>query len=377
MPVFEYKGLDGAGKAIEGVVDADNAKAARSRLRKQRLFVTEIKAQSAKATRGEGLNVQIDLSKYLQFVTKRDISMVTTQLSTLVGAHIPIAEALAALVDQAEKAKLKIILSRVKERVNEGAGLADALKDHPSVFDELYIQMVRAGEKSGALDVVLKRLAKFSDKAVKLQTQIVSAMAYPILMGMIGTGILAMLFVFVIPRIRSIFETLPGGEESLPLISKIVFGMGDVLVGWWWLGPFFVVPTVWGFRFWLKTESGRRRWDLLMLQLPVIGKLNRQVSISRFCRTLSTLLLSGVPIIAALRIVEDVVGNVILAEAIANATTNIQEGQSIAAPLKSSGQFPPLVTHMVAIGERTGELEQMLTSVRTPTRNRSRLRWGP
>lgn len=362
MAVYEYKGLSSGGKAVAGIIDADTAKVARSRLRKQGVFPTDIHEQQGKATRGTGLNVEIDFAQYLQFISSRDVSITTNQMATLVGAHIPMAEALAALVDQAEKQKLKVILSRVKERVNEGSTLGDALADHPKVFDDLYVQMVRAGERSGALDQVLRRLSKFTESQVKLQGQILSALAYPILMGFVGTAILMGLFVGVIPRIRGLFDSM-GGDFTLPLLTRIVFFMGDLLVGGWWAVPILAIAVFFGFRRWVRTEKGRVRWDRIKLRFPVFGKLNRLVSVARFCRTLSTLLISGVPIISALQIVERVVGNVLLAEAIRNATTNIQEGQSIAAPLKQSGEFPPLVTHMIAIGERTGELEQMLTSV--------------
>lgn len=362
MPVFEYKGLDGSGSAVAGIVDADNAKVARARLRKQGMFPTEIREQSDKGTRGSGLNVEIDVSKYFQRVTVRDVSTVTSQLATLVGAHIPMGEALAALVDQAEKEKVKVILSKVKERVNEGAPLADAMADHPSVFDDLFVQMVRAGERSGALDEVLRRLAKFSEGQVKLQGQIVAAMAYPILMMCIGVLILMGLFIGVIPKIRGLFESM-GGEASLPLITRAVFFFGDLLVGWWWLAPLIIFGVVFSFRRWTSNPKGVEQWDRFRLKVPVFGRLVRLIAVSRFCRTLATLLVSGVPIIAALNIVERVAGNVIVAKAIATAAVNITEGQSIAAPLKASGEFPPLVTHMIAIGERTGELERMLTMV--------------
>lgn len=362
MPVYEYKGLDGGGKAIAGIIDADTAKVARGRLRKQGVFPTEISEQVEGAAKGSGLNVEIDISKYFQFVSPRDIAILTTQLSTLVGAHIPMAEALAALVDQSEKPKLKIVMSKIKERVNEGATLADALEDHPRMFDTLYVQMVRAGEKSGALAEVLKRLAKFTESQVKLQGQIISALAYPILMTFVGLAILMGLFVGVLPRIRSLFDSL-GGEAALPLITRLVFFFGDTMVGFWWAFPIVAGVGFWAFRRWVKTERGRDRFDRMKLNVPVFGRINRLVSVSRFCRTLATLMVSGVPIINALQIVEAVVGNVILARAINNATINIQEGQSIAVPLKQSGEFPPLVTHMIAIGERTGELEKMLTSV--------------
>ncbi|MBA2320833.1 MAG: type II secretion system F family protein, partial [Deltaproteobacteria bacterium] len=198
MPVFTYKGLDGAGKAIAGIVDADNAKTARVRLRKQGVFPTDIKAQSEGLTRGTGLNREVDVAQYFQWISTRDISLITTQLATLIGAHIPMAEALNALVDQAEKPKLKVVLSKVREKVTEGAPLADAMQDHPKVFDDLFVQMVRAGERSGALDQVLRRLAKFVEGQVKLKGQVASALAYPILMSFVGIAILMGLFIGVI-----------------------------------------------------------------------------------------------------------------------------------------------------------------------------------
>ena len=169
MPVFEYKGFDGAGAAVAGMVDADNAKVARTRLRKQGVFPTEVKEQTGEAVKGSGLSAEIDLKQYLEFVTARDISHMTSQLSVLIGAHVPMAEALGALVDQSEKNKLKVVLSKVKESVNEGATLADAMSDHPKIFDELYVSMVRAGERTGALAEVLSRLSTFAEAAVKLR----------------------------------------------------------------------------------------------------------------------------------------------------------------------------------------------------------------
>jgi len=364
VPVFEYQGLDALGKAVSGIVNADSSKIARTRLRKQGLFPSEIHEQADGARRGESiLDMQIDVEKYFQFVTSRDVSVMTQQLSTLVAAHVPMAEALAALVEQTEKAKLKVVLSKVKERVNEGTPLGDAMADHPKIFNDLYVHMVRAGEKSGALDKVLSRLATYASSQVKLQGQVLSAVAYPILLGLMGSGIMIGLFMGVIPRIRSLFASAPGGEEGLPLITKVVFFFGDLMVGWWWAVPLVAIVGVWGFRRWVATEVGRRRWDRFRLRVPVFGKLNRLVSVSRFCRTLSTLLVSGVPILGALKIVQDVVGNVVLAEAVGESATNIREGQGIAGPLKASGEFPPMVTHMISIGERTGELERMLTVV--------------
>lgn len=372
MPVFEYTGFDAGGKAAKGLIDADSAKVARGRLRKQGVFPTDVKEQAQGATRGKGLNVEIDVARYFQWVSPRDISQLTQQMATLIGASIPVVEALTALVDQAEKPKLRVVLSQVKEKVNEGSALADALADHPDVFETLYVQMVRAGERSGALDEVLERLSAYLDKQVKLQGKVMSALIYPILMSFVGVSLLSGLFIGVIPRIRSLFSSM-GGEEALPLVTKVVFFIGDIFTGnppsvlklFLRVGTLIVilvVGTVW-FRRWVGTVQGRLKFDRFKLKLPIFGKVNRLVAVSRFSRTLGTLLVSGVPILQALEIARNVVGNAVLAEAIDKAASNIKEGQSIAVPLKASGEFPPVVTHMIAIGERTGELERMLNTV--------------
>jgi general secretion pathway protein F len=363
MPVFEYKGFDGGGKAVSGIIDADSAKVARSRLRRQGLFPTDVDVQTKEGSKGTGLNREIDFARYFQFITVRDIATLTNQMATLLGASVPMAEALTALVDQTEKTKLKVVLSQVKEKVNEGSSLAEALREHPRVFNNLYVHMVRAGERTGALDKVLRRLATFTENQVKLQGKVLAALAYPILMSFVGLFILAGLFWGVIPRIRSLFDSM-GGEEGLPILTRVVFAFGDFLISGWVLAfAVFLVAVAFGFWRWIHTERGRRWFDTFKLNMPLFGSINRVVAVSRFCRTLATLLASGVPIITALNIVRDVVSNVILAEAIDKASGNIQEGQSIAAPLRQSGEFPPMVTHMISIGERTGDLEPMLTAV--------------
>jgi len=365
MPVFEYKAFDGAGKADTGIIDADNPKVARSRLRKQGLFPTEVfeQTKSSGASRGTGLNREIDFAKYFQWISARDISTSTKQLSVLLGASVPMAESLSALVDQTEKQKLKVVLSEIKEDVVEGATLADSLQKHPSVFQPLYVQMVRAGERSGSLDVVLRRLSTFTEGQVKLQGQILGALAYPVLMSIVGGLMMMGLFIGVVPQIRGILDGL-GGEDALPLVSRMVFFIGDMLTTPWILVPVTLVGlAVIGFRRWSGTEIGRSWVDLAKLKIPVVGRLNRMVAVSRFCRTLATLMSSGVPIVSALHIVRDVIGNVVLADVVEKAAANIQEGQSIARPLRVSGQFPPMVVHMISVGERTGELEAMLVSV--------------
>lgn len=365
MPVYEYKGLDGGGASVNGTIDADNPKVARARLRKQGVFPTDVKEQTGKGSTGSGFNREIDLSQYLEFITERDVNNMTQQLSVLINASVPMAEALSALVDQTEKKKLRVVLSKVRERVNEGITLADAMAEHPKVFETLYISMVRAGEKTGALAVVLKRLAKFSEEAVKLQGQIVTALAYPALMALVGTLLITIIFTTVLPQMRTMFDSFlgKGGQSSLPLVTRVVFFVGDMLTSWGWVVPFVVFGLFTLFRRWVATDSGRHTFDSFKLKMPVFGRMNRLVAVSRFCRTLGTLLLSGVPIVSALAIVRDVVGNVVISDTIQKASISIQEGQSIARPLKESEQFPPMVIHMIQVGEKTGELEQMLNLI--------------
>ena len=363
MPVYEYKGYDAAGKAVTGIEDADNPRSARSKLRRRGVFITDIweqKASGSGATRGEGLAVEIDFSKYFQKVKIQDVATMTTQLSTLSGAGIPVVEALTALIEQAENPKLQVVLAEVREQVNEGASLADAMKGHPEVFSDLYINMVRAGEASGALDTVLARLSEYTEGQVELRSKLISALTYPVLMTLVSGGIVLGLFTFVIPKIRQVFDSF---DAQLPFITQVLLDISDLTLKYWWTLLILIPGSIYGFRRWVRTEKGRLKWDNFRLTVPVFGKINRLVAVSRFCRTLSTLLDSGVPILTALAIVKTVVENEVLAAAIQSAADNISEGQSIAVPLKASGEFPPIVTHMISIGEKTGELEGMLGKV--------------
>ena len=361
MAVYEYKGFDAAGKAVTGVIDADSPKGARSKLRRQQLFPTDVWQQKAgKATKGKGLSVEVDFGRFFQRVGAQDLAAMTSQLSTLIGAGIPMVEALSALIDQVENQTLKLVLVEIREDVNQGDGLAKAMRKHPKVFNHLYVNMVAAGEQSGALDTVLQRLTDFTENQVKLRGKVTSAMMYPALMGVVSLLIVIGLFVGVIPKIRRIFDSF---DAALPLITRVVLSISDGIQSFWWLLLILAGGAAFSLYRYVRTPKGRRVWHQLQLTVPLFGKVNRLVAVSRFCRTLSTLLDSGVPILTAVGIVKTVVGNDVLAEAIENAGQNIREGQSIAGPLKSSGQFPPIVTHMIAIGEKTGELEAMLSKV--------------
>ena len=361
MAVYEYKGFDGSGAESTGIVDADSPKTARQKLRRQGVFPTDVWEQKAgQATRGKGISVQIDFSRILQRVKVQEVAAMTAQLSTLVGAGVPMVESLTALIDQVDNPALKVIMTEVREDVNQGDALASALQKHPKAFDDLYINMVAAGESSGALDVVLARLADYTDAQVRLRGKVTSALVYPVLMGCISLLIVSGLFLGVIPRIRRIFDSMGAG---LPLLTRIMLGISELLQGWWWAFILLTIALLVGVQRWVRTPSGRAKWHRWKLNMPIFGRVNRLVAVSRFCRTFSTLLDSGVPILSAVAITKNVVQNDILAAAIEGAGKNIREGESIAGPLRESGEFPPLVTHMIAIGEKTGELEPMLARV--------------
>jgi len=361
MAAFVYQGFDRGGKATKGVIDAETAKAARSKLRSQGIFPSNISEQQAgKVTTGTGLNIEIDFKKVFQRVSPADLADMTGQLGTLINAGIPLVDAFNALVDQTENPKLKLVLVEIREQINQGDPLHKAMRKHPSVFSTLYVNMVAAGEQSGALDTVLRRLTEYTENSVKMRNELVGALTYPVLMGVISLGVVAALFLGVIPRIRRMFDSF---NATLPWITRVILAFSDFLQGYWWAIAIVAVGAFFWFRRWIKTESGKERWHRFLINVPVFGPINRLVEVSRFCRTFSTLLASGVPIITAINITESVIGNSIIKKAISGASKNISEGESIARPLKDSGEFPPLVTHMIAIGEKTGDLEPMLQKV--------------
>jgi general secretion pathway protein F len=358
MPVFEYKALDQRGRQVAGLREADSPKGLRAVLRRDGVFLTEVLGQKeAAAAQKRDVSVR-------RFVGGRisveDVSITTRQLAVLVGAGIPLVEALTALVDQVDHERMKRVISEVKQRVNEGSSLADAMAAHPRAFGTLYVNMIRAGESSGALDVVLVRLADFTESQARLRSRVLGALTYPLLMLVLSGVVLGILFTVVIPKIIRIFEET---KVTLPWTTKLLIGFTTLVQGYWWAALVAVALGVWLFLRWRASEAGRAVYDQRLLRLPIFGSLLRQIALARFSRTLATLLKSGVPLLTSMEIVKNIVGNVRLAKVIDEARTSIQEGESIAAPLKRSGEFPPLVYHMVAIGEKSGQLEEMLNNV--------------
>lgn len=360
MAVFAYKGLNDRGRNVSGVIDADNAKTARLKLRKTGIFPTELTEQE----RGEeatGLSrlaqINVDVGQLFERVTPQELAMITRQLATLVGAGLPLVDCLSALIDQLDTARVKRVFSQVREQVTEGASFADALKDHPRVFSDLYISMVRAGEASGSLDVILLRLADYTESYAKLRDKVRSALTYPILMAVVSAGILFALLTFAVPQITRIFAET---GQDLPLITRILLGVSGFMQEYWWIIVLLLAIAGLVFRASIRTPAGRERYDRFVLRVPYAGTLLKKVALARFSRTLSTLLTSGITLLQALDIVKSVVNNTILTRAISDARDSIREGHSIAPPLQRSGLFPSMLIHMIAVGERSGELEQML-----------------
>jgi general secretion pathway protein F len=358
VAVFEYRGiLVGTGKPVKGIRDAENAKALRTVLRKDGVLLTV-------ATEGKALDEKskrdIKLFDFMGRPSSSDVAVLTRQLATLVGAGIPLFESLNALCDQVENEQLKRALTQVREQVREGISFAQALAAHPTVFPPLYINMVRAGEASGTLTQVLERLTQFMESQAKLKGKVTSALAYPILMGIIGTTLVSILMIAVVPNVTTIFASM---DQQLPWYTALLIGTSDFMAGYWWLILLTLGLSIYGFRRWRRTQSGRYRWDTFVLKVPVFGKVVLMLSIARFARTLATLLASGVALLTAMDIVSNVLGNAALEKVVLEAISSIREGQSIAEPLKRSGKFPPIVTHMITIGEKSGQLEGMLESV--------------
>jgi general secretion pathway protein F len=354
-PIFDYKGVTSAGKSQKGIVEAESQKAARAKLKKQGLMVTEILEKTAAKPSASG---------GIPFIGNRvsgtEIALMTRQLASLVKANIPLVEALSALVDQTENEKLKVILSQVRQDVNEGSSLAKATGAHPKVFDNIFVNMIEAGESSGTLGLVLIRLADLKEAQMRLRSKVISGMTYPALMMTVAFGLMLAIFTFVIPKLTKIFDTM---NKPVPALTKFLMSASDAIISYWYAFIALGFFTVWMFRKYISTAAGRAKWDAFTLRVPVAGPLVRMVAVTRFSSTMSTLLGSGVPILTSMSIARNLVGNVPIAKAISNARENITEGQSIAEPLRRSGEFPPMMIHMISIGEKTGELPGMLKNV--------------
>ena len=358
MPVYTYSALNERGKMTKGVINADSPRAARGKLRQAGLFATDILETAEAEAHGGGRSVS-GLS-LLQRVRQQDLTVMTRQFATLMAANLTVVEALTALIEQTESRQLQKTLIQVRESINEGRSLAAALEQHPRVFSALFVNMARAGETSGTLPVVMLWLADLTERQLDTRNQITAKMYYPLFMLVIGGLVLMALLTYVVPTVTTIFSHM---SATLPLPTRILIAVSDFLKAYWWimgLAAFGVFLAVERYR---RTTRGARRFDLWKIRAPLVGKLALRMAMSRFTRTLGMLLHSDIPLLDSLEIARAVVNNTVLSDAIRHAQEEIREGATIAAPLQASGYFPPLVSHMISVGEKTGRLEEMLLRV--------------
>jgi len=357
MPTYVFKGRNRLGEMIVGERAADSRDVLRQLLRREQVMLTSVKEK--------GREVAVPkLAGRRKKVKAKDLAIFTRQFSVMIDAGLPLVQCLEILAQQQENKYFATVLTQTRQDVEEGSTLASAMAKHPKVFDQLFVNMIEAGEAGGILDLILQRLSTYIEKIVKLRRDVVSAMIYPAAVVVIAIAVIAVIMVFVIPSFQSIFTGLLGPGEQLPLPTRIVVGISDFLAsiyGFVILGV--IVGAVVAVRAYYKTPKGRRQIDGLMLKIPILGAILRKIAVARFSRTLATLLSSGVPILQSLDITARTAGNVILEEAITKIRVGVERGESVVEPLKATEVFPNMVAQMVGIGEQTGALDSMLGKI--------------
>ena len=353
MATFTYDAVDPSGRMVKGKVEADNEQVVLAKLHEQQFHVVSLGEKKA------GFKMQLAGGK-AQKIKLQTLVIFSRQFATMIDAGIPIIKCLDILESQTKEDSMKMVINATRKDVKSGLSLTDAIAKHPNAFTKLYINMIRAAEIGGILDVILDRLAGFLEKEMEIKGKIKSAMMYPIIvLNFAGVMVLA-LFMFVLPRFKEIFLSM---NVEMPPVTLALFATGDWLQKFWWVVIICGVGAFIGFKRYDKTPRGHYNIDKFKLKLPIFGDLSLKLSISRFCRTFGTLIASGVPMMRSLEIIGETSGNAVLAEAVANARTSIREGAKISQPLAASGLFPSMVTHMVDVGEETGRLSEMLCKV--------------
>ncbi|MFH2123959.1 MAG: type II secretion system inner membrane protein GspF [Pseudomonadota bacterium] len=358
MPIYEYKAFDQKGKSKKGIIEADSEAGARSKLRAGGNYPVELKenlSQTTKAGRSS-----LGSSVIFERVKAMEIHIFTRQLATLLGAGIPLVSALSSLLAQTANPALKKVLAQIKDAVNEGNTLTNALARHPKLFSRIYINMVRAGEASGSLDIVLEKLADFGEKQRTLQGRLKAALVYPVFMAVIGSAILFILITYIVPNITKVFADM---ERTLPLPTRLLINLSNFLRGYWWLLLLLIIGAVISLRLFIQSPRGRQLWDLCKLKMPIIGAVNQKIVLARFGSTMASLLGSSVPLVTSMQIVQSIVNNSLIAEVIEEAIEQIRKGKSMAHALGSSPWFPPIFVQMISVGEQSGNLEPMLIKV--------------
>jgi general secretion pathway protein F len=368
MPIYEYTALTETGQTKTGILDADTPRAARDRLRKDKVHVTAIRLAgnltgvASAAEQRDGTAPKFLMPAYFRRVriSVQELANFTRQFATLLKSGTPLTESMRVLIEQTTGRRFEAVLRDVRERVTGGETLAEAFANHPSVFNDLYVNMVRAGEASGRLDEVLVRIGEYLQRQARMRNKVMSALMYPIIMVCVGSMVVVVLMNFVVPKILRLITSKAG---ILPLPTRILKATSDFFTNYWLLLLLAVVGFVLLLGAVRRTEKGKYFLDKLKLRFPVLGDLFRKQAISRFAVTLSTLLRSGLPVLEGLKIVQNVVDNSVLSETVGMIHDRIVEGADIASPLQKSKMFPPVVGHMIAIGEQSGQLEGILTQL--------------
>jgi type IV pilus assembly protein PilC len=350
MPTFEWKGTARNGQTQTGVLVADSKDAVINSMRRQQIVVTAVKEKGK----------EIALPKFGGRVPPQLIAIFTRQFSVMIDAGLPLVQCLEILGGQQEHKTFKRTLIQVRQDVEAGSNLADSMRKHPKVFNDLFTNMVAAGEAGGILDTILQRLAQYIEKAVKLNSQVKSAMIYPVAVISIATIVVMVILWKVIPVFATLFESL--GAE-LPLPTRVVIRLSNFIADYWWLMIIVVVTTIYSLRRYHETYKGKRVLDGILLKMPVLGMLLRKIAVARFCRTLATLTSSGVPILDGLQITARTSGNAIIEDAIMATRKSVEEGKTISEPLGDTDVFPTMVVQMIAVGEQTGALDTMLSKI--------------
>ncbi|PWI32963.1 type II secretion system protein GspF [Vibrio albus] len=353
MAAFEYKALDARGKQKKGVLEGDNARQVRQKLKEQGLMPVEVEETSTGS--GEGRRGR---EVFRRGISTKDLSLITRQLATLVQAGMPLEECLRAVAEQSEKPRIRTMMVAVRSRVVEGYTLSDGLEEYPHVFDELFCSMVSAGEKSGHLDTVLNRLADYIENRQEMRSKLQQAMIYPTVLTVFAIGIVAFLLASVVPKIVDQFVQM--GQE-LPASTRILLASSDFVQNWGLIILFVLLVVIWLTNLALKKPSNRLAWDRRILRLPLIGKIARGLNTARFARTLAICTSSAIPLLEGMKVAVDVMANRYVKEQVILAADKVREGGSLRKSLEQTQLFPPMMLHMIASGEQSGELEQMLT----------------
>jgi general secretion pathway protein F len=353
MATFKYKAVSGQGKFAEGTLEMPDMRSVAARLQDMGLIPVSI--EEPKKRKASSLP-----ALQLQRVSRRDVLFFTEELATLVRAGLPLDRSLTITAELAEKAALRLVILDLLKQIKGGKSLAEALAQHPKVFSKLYVNMIRAGEAGGVLEVILDRLVEFERSADELRSYLVSSMIYPCLLLFVGVSSIGLLMYFVIPKFASIFTDM---GAAVPPLTLALLELSNVTRNYWWAFLLAIGGSIFGVRAWLRTPKGSRTWDIMKLKIPLLGPTLLKIEVGRFARTLGTLLASSVPLIGAVRIVQDIVKNQIISEGVARIASGAKRGEGVSKPMRDAEVFPGLAIHLVEVGEETGHLDKMLLQV--------------